>query len=71
MPFGRDAEVDLICALLQLGAASPSPVLMFSGEPGVGKTTLLDAATDISEQAGRTLLRATALEHEVQASPMQ
>ena len=64
MLFGRDAELDLIRALVQVGASSSSPVLMFSGEPGVGKTTLLDAATEISEQAGRTVLRATALEYE-------
>ena len=70
MLFGRDAELELISALVQAGSppSTPTPalapVLMFSGEPGVGKTTLLDAAAEISERAGRTVLRATALEYE-------
>ncbi|MFB6612521.1 AAA family ATPase [Agromyces sp. NPDC056379] len=66
MLFGRDAELELIRALVQVGPPRPAPppVLMFSGEPGVGKTALLDSATEVSERAGRTALRATALEYE-------
>ncbi|GAA1960740.1 AAA family ATPase [Microbacterium deminutum] len=64
MLFGRDAELALITEFMQGGSASSSPVLLFSGEPGVGKTALLDAASEIAEQAGRTAVRTTALEYE-------
>ena len=64
MLFGRDAELDLIAAFVRGEPQSTSPVLLFCGEPGVGKTALLDAGSEIAVQAGRTVVRATAFEYE-------
>ncbi|GAB2641124.1 AAA family ATPase [Prescottella soli] len=64
MLFGRDGEIDLIADFVGGDARFASPVLVLSGEPGVGKTALLDVAADLAEKAGRTVLRATALEYE-------
>jgi len=64
MLFGREAELELITDFVRDEPQSTSPVLLFCGEPGVGKTALLDAASEIAEQAGRTVVRATAFEYE-------
>ena len=64
MLFGRADELALISAFVRVWPEIESPVLLFSGEPGVGKTALLDAASELAEQTGRTVLRAAALEHE-------
>lgn len=64
--FERDAELELIASFVRPGAPPASPVLVLSGEPGVGKTALLDAAADRAENAGRRVLRATALEYEAE-----
>jgi predicted ATP-dependent serine protease len=39
-------------------------VLLIAGDPGIGKTALLDAAAESAERAGRAVLRVTALEYE-------
>ncbi len=64
MLFGREAELDLVTSFVRGEPWTPSPVLLFSGEPGVGKTALLDAAAQIAQDAGRMVVRATALEFE-------
>ena len=64
MLVGRESELELVAAFVRGDPQFTSPVLVFSGEPGVGKTALLDEAAAIAEQAGRTVLRATALEYE-------
>jgi DNA-binding CsgD family transcriptional regulator/DNA polymerase III delta prime subunit len=64
MLVGREAELELVASFVRGEPRVPSPVLLFSGEPGVGKTALLDAASEIARDAGRTVLRATALEFE-------
>ena len=63
--YGREAELDLIEALVR-GDATDEPLLMLSGEPGVGKTALLDAAADLGVANGVVVLRATALEYEAE-----
>jgi DNA-binding CsgD family transcriptional regulator len=47
--YGRDAERDRIGALLKAARASQSGALVLRGEPGVGKSALLD---DTRERAG-------------------
>lgn len=52
---GRSRELDQIQAFLEGVAAGPS-ALLITGEAGIGKTALLDAAVELaSEQAGRTI----------------
>ncbi len=64
--FGRDAELELISSFVRPGVPVASPVLILSGEPGAGKTALLDAAADCAGHAGRRVLRVTALEYEAE-----
>ena len=49
--FGRDRELGLIEAFIAGTAASGGALLLF-GEPGVGKTVLLDAAVTRAAAAG-------------------
>lgn len=65
MLFGRQAELELIDAFVR-GDHSPAPVLVFSGDAGVGKSALLDAAADLAERSGRKVIRASALEYEAE-----
>lgn len=50
---GRSREVALIERLLENGLP---PVLLFAGEPGVGKTRMLHEAATIASEAGWTVL---------------
>ncbi|MFJ4653176.1 AAA family ATPase [Nocardia sp. NPDC088792] len=59
---GREVERDLITAFV-LGQAG-TPVLVLRGEPGVGKTAVLDMAADLAAVQGIRVLRAAALEYE-------
>ncbi|WP_137843315.1 helix-turn-helix transcriptional regulator [Microbacterium sp. 2FI] len=59
---GRHTELALVEHLLEADPASP--VLVLSGEPGVGKSVLLDAAAEVGESAGWAVVRATALQYE-------
>ena len=58
---GRDQELALIASFLKEVAAEGG-TLLFTGEPGVGKTALLDAAEDAAEAAGLQVLRVTGSE---------
>lgn len=60
---GREVERELITAFV-LGKDGDDPVLVFRGEPGVGKTSVLDLAADIAGAHGVRVLRAAALEYE-------
>ncbi|HKG65344.1 MAG TPA: AAA family ATPase [Solirubrobacteraceae bacterium] len=64
MLVGREAELDRIDAVLAGARAGGGAVLVLTGEPGVGKSALLEAA------AGRggdmRLLRAAGAEHEAE-----
>ncbi|MGH3231626.1 MAG: AAA family ATPase, partial [Streptosporangiaceae bacterium] len=53
---GRDRELGLIGSFLDRVAAEGG-ALLFTGDPGVGKTRLLDAAAAAAEAAGTRVLR--------------
>jgi len=55
MLVGRDEELGLIAAFLEQAAGGKT--LLFTGEPGVGKTALLDAAEQAALAAGIEVLR--------------
>src|SRR3981189_2965693 len=54
---GRSAELELIEALLA-GRGPAGHGLLLRGDPGVGKTALLDAAVERAQAAGIRVLRA-------------
>lgn len=61
--IGRDDELGLLRAFIATAAESGGALLL-SGEPGAGKTALLDAAVTDAEAAGVQVLRATGAEFE-------
>ncbi|MEU7866432.1 AAA family ATPase [Dactylosporangium sp. NPDC049140] len=65
--LGRTAELELIEALL--AERSPTGLcLLLRGEPGIGKTSLLDAAAVRAEAAGLRVLHASGVESEAEIS---
>ena len=60
---GRERELERIRSFLARAAAD-GDALLLSGEPGVGKTVLLDAAAEEASAAGTRLLRAAGAEFE-------
>ena len=66
MLVGRNRELGLIASFLD-HATDEGAALMFSGEPGVGKTVLLDAAAEAATAAGILVLRAAGDEFENEA----
>ena len=60
---GRRREVDLIDSFLGRAAADGG-ALWFIGDPGVGKTVLLEATTEAATQAGTRILWAGGAEFE-------
>ena len=60
--FGRDAEVALIANAVELASVGTASVLTFVGEPGIGKTSLLDAAAEFVRDG--IVLRAAGIESE-------
>jgi len=63
MLYGRDDEQALIDGLLAGAAAGRSGALVITGEPGIGKTALLDYAV---QTAGTRVLRAAGAESEAE-----
>jgi DNA-binding CsgD family transcriptional regulator len=61
---GREAELDRIEAVLAAARAGAGGVLVLTGEPGVGKSALLEAAA--GRAAGMRVLRAAGTEHEAE-----
>ncbi|MBE7424663.1 MAG: AAA family ATPase [Burkholderiaceae bacterium] len=59
---GRDAECRAIDAAL--AAAGPAPVLLLIGEPGIGKTRLLDHTSEVAARGRRHVIRARCFEAE-------
>ena len=55
---GRDRELGLVASFLDQVAAKGG-ALLFTGEPGVGKTVILDAAAEEAAARYTTVLRAT------------
>ena len=64
---GRDEELRLIASFLEQ-AASEGGALLFTGEPGVGKTALLDTAEAMAVTAGAQVVRVTGSEFGTRAS---
>lgn len=60
---GREVERDLITAFV-VGQVGDEPVLVVRGDPGVGKTVVLDMAADTAVSQGIRVVRAAALEYE-------
>jgi DNA-binding CsgD family transcriptional regulator len=58
---GRDQELRLIASFLERAAADGA-TLLFTGEPGIGKTALLDAAEEAALAAGFQVSRTAASE---------
>jgi DNA-binding CsgD family transcriptional regulator len=61
---GRAAELGLVGALLQESSQGHSRVLVIRGEPGIGKTVLLEHA--IGAASGFRVVRATGVESEME-----
>jgi AAA ATPase domain len=57
---GRGPELELIGSFLDRAAAEAGALLL-NGDPGVGKTMLLDAAAAAAEAAGSRVLRVAGL----------
>ena len=64
VPVGRRGECALIGAFLDRAAADGAALLL-RGEPGAGKTVLLDAAADAASAAKAWVLRAAGVKLEV------
>ncbi|MGH2446633.1 MAG: ATP-binding protein [Candidatus Limnocylindria bacterium] len=60
---GRDAELDRLRAFLTT-ARTDGGALLVTGEPGVGKTELLDAASESASAAGTRILHAAGIQFE-------
>lgn len=59
--IGRSADMDVLRAFL-IDAAGSGGALVVSGEPGIGKSELLDAAAAAATAEGTLVLRTTGLE---------
>ena len=64
---GRESEVERVRAFLAT-ARTDGGALIVTGEPGVGKTVLLDAASEAASAAGTRVLRASGVEFEAGTS---
>ena len=62
--LSRSEELDRLGQLLANARRSRSGVLVVHGEPGIGKTALLEEA--VAESEGMTVLRATGIEMEAE-----
>ncbi|MET8870786.1 LuxR family transcriptional regulator [Nocardia sp. NPDC004604] len=65
MLFGREVEIELLSSFVA-DACGGDNVLVLTGEPGVGKTALLNAAVEVASWHGARVLRAAALEFEAE-----
>ena len=61
--IGRRGELATVRAFVQRTRSDGEALLLF-GEPGVGKTLLLDAAAETASAAGTCVLRASGVEFE-------
>ena len=65
--FGRCPELSLIESFLDGGAAHGGALLLV-GDPGCGKTVLLDAAAEVASTRGTSVLRAAGAEFDADVS---
>ena len=65
--IGRDAELKAMLTVCECEHRE-SPVLVFEGEPGIGKTTLLRAGAEMAERTGARVLRCVASSSETRLS---
>ncbi|GAB4048429.1 helix-turn-helix transcriptional regulator [Catellatospora paridis] len=63
---GRDPEVERLRALARAAAAGTGAAVLVEGEPGIGKTTLLDTAAAECERLGMRVRRGAAEDLEQQ-----
>ena len=66
--IGREPEIRRLEVLAGRIGAGTGDVLLFSGDPGVGKTALLDRAAALATAAGARVLRATGTQFEADIS---
>ncbi|MBY8884959.1 AAA family ATPase [Streptomyces sp. PTM05] len=64
--YGREYEQAVVDGLLADARRGTSGVLVLRGEPGIGKTALLDHAADAATGHGMRLIRATGVEYEAE-----
>lgn len=64
---GRESEMDRVRAFLN-SAKTDGGTLLVTGEPGVGKTGILNAASDAASALGMRILRASGVEFEAGTS---
>jgi predicted ATPase len=62
--IGREGELARLWHHFASSATGYTGVVLRAGEPGIGKTRLLDALTERASQAGATVLRGVASEAE-------
>jgi AAA ATPase domain len=67
MLVGRDRELAILDSFGRQATADGG-ALLFTGEPGVGKTAILDAAAEAAAAAGTMVLRATGVQFETGAN---
>lgn len=61
---GREHEQDIAGQLLEEAIAGRSRIAFVVGEPGIGKTSLLDELAERAEEKGCLALRGSAAEFE-------
>ena len=66
--YGRAGEQSVIAGLLTAAQEGRSATLMVRGEPGIGKTALLDYAAAAAGAAGFQIVRSTGVECEAELS---
>jgi DNA-binding CsgD family transcriptional regulator len=66
-PVGRDPELARLAAFVDRAAAGGAALLVL-GDPGVGKTLLLDAAAAVAAGRGHRVLRAGGVQFEAEVS---
>src|SRR5215813_15459813 len=65
--IGREAEMERIRAFLAT-ARTDGGALLVTGEPGVGKTVLMNAASEAASAVGMRILRAAGVQFEADTS---
>ena len=65
--IGREAELDVLRVFVDQ-VVTDGAVLLISGDAGVGKTVLLDAAADLASAAGARVVRSAGVQFEIDIS---